>query len=440
MSDVIDQIRRTVMYEGYALYPYRPSIKNHLRWTFGVIFPRAYSDACHGTEPAMMQAQCLVLGGAATALRATVHFLHVIQRASHGPPVTAGGLRPTDQPSEVHTLLPSHAENTWQEAAELAVPVNQTLIAGLLAGPLKTPFAFPFQSEEDPVRAPALKRVRERQALEGSVELSAEPAGSGAFRVTLRVQNGSPLANPDRATREQAMLRAMVATHIVLRVHAGEFVSVIDPPPEHRSSACANIGCWPVLVGLPGDRSAMLAAPIILYDYPQLAPESPGDLFDATEMDEMLTLRLQTLTDGEREAMAETDARTRALLHRTDSLSGDQVLAMHGAIRGMHRALDNSTEALNPAADGTCRTQFRPGDQVRLRPRARADAFDSLLVGRSATIVAIERDFEDRLHLAVTIDDDPGAAEGRAGKIGHRFFFRPDEVEPVRPSGAGGSA
>ncbi|HEY4310268.1 MAG TPA: hypothetical protein VGN12_12530 [Pirellulales bacterium] len=75
--------------------------------------------------------------------------------------------------------------------------------------------------------------------------------------------------------------------------------------------------------------------------------------------------------------------------------------------------------------------ELRLGDRVRIRPRARADIFDMALAGKSATIDSIEQDFENRVYLALTIDDDPGADLGQARMIGHRFFFAPEEVEPV---------
>src|ERR1700722_436788 len=75
--------------------------------------------------------------------------------------------------------------------------------------------------------------------------------------------------------------------------------------------------------------------------------------------------------------------------------------------------------------------ELKPGDHVRLQPLGRADIFDIALEGKLATIVSIEQDFENRIHLAVTIDDDPGQDLGRDGKPGHRFFFGVEEVEPV---------
>jgi hypothetical protein len=177
-----------------------------------------------------------------------------------------------------------------------------------------------------------------------------------------------------------------------------------------------------VLVGDPGQTNAMLAAPIILYDYPQIAPESAADLFDGTEIDEILSLRVMTLSDDEKREVASLDERSAEMLRRTESMAREQLSRLHGTMRAPRKIetihIDNA--------------ELRVGDPVRLRPRrSGADAFDLVLRDKRATIVSIEQDYDKRLHIAVTINDDPGADIGAAGKIGHRFFFRPDEIEPL---------
>jgi hypothetical protein len=133
------------------------------------------------------------------------------------------------------------------------------------------------------------------------------------------------------------LLCSLVSTHTILGVREGEFVSFLDPPECWReaAAACRNIGTWPVLAGEEGQKDTMLSSPIILYDYPQVAPESPGDFFDGTEIDEMLTLRIMTLTDDEKCAMAAVDERAGALLARTEALALEQLLGLHGTVRGL---------------------------------------------------------------------------------------------------------
>jgi hypothetical protein len=203
----------------------------------------------------------------------------------------------------------------------------------------------------------------------------------------------------------------------MLRVEGGRFVSLADPPADWQAYAeqCQNVGAWPVLVGDPGRRDLVLASPIILSDYPTVAPESPGDLFDGTEIDEILTLRILTLGDSEKDEARHADDRARRLLDRTEALSRDEILALHGTLR-------RDTAMLTP---------LRPGQRVRLRPKGRADIFDLALQGQAATILSLEEDLEGRVYVTVTVDADPGQDLGRLGQPGHRFFFRPEDVEPL---------
>jgi len=198
---------------------------------------------------------------------------------------------------------------------------------------------------------------------------------------------------------------------------------------------CKNEGTWPVLVGdeETGDRSTMLSSPIILYDYPKIAPESPGELFDGTEIDEILTLRVMTMTDAEKEEMRQTDGRARQILERTESLPEERLLKMHGVVRELRSFDDdffrNDRRLEVVEVNGV---QLRAGDRVKIRPKSRADILDIALQGKTAMIEAIEEDAEKRIHLAVVLDDDPGKDLGFMRQPGHRFFYTLDEVEPLR--------
>ena len=232
-------------------------------------------------------------------------------------------------------------------------------------------------------------------------------------------------------------MRTFASTHTVLHLQGGEFVSLMDPPPALDESArsCKNEGTWPVLVGdeKAGDRSTMLSSPIILYDYPKIAPESPGELFDGTEIDEILTLRVLTMTDAEKEEMRESDERARQILERTESLPQEQLLKMHGVVRELRSFDDdffcNDRRLAVVEVNGV---QLRAGDRVKIRPKSRADIMDIALEGKTAMIETIEEDAEKRIHLALVLDDDPGKDLGLMRQPGHRFFYGPDEVEPLR--------
>jgi hypothetical protein len=341
--EVLDKIVKSVLYEGYMLYPYRrSSLKNKHRWNFGVVYPA-------GCEPSDMQTECLLEGGPHDDVVVEVRFLQL------------------------------HEQDSWQEVTERTVSV-------ISAGS----YAFDFDG------------------LKGEVCIDRESVQEGLERVRVRISNRSAW---DRGF--DCLMQSLVSTHTILTSSSGRFVSLLDPPDRFRDAVanCHNQGTWPVLVGEKADRGCMLSSPIILYDYPRVADESPGDLFDCTEIDEILTLRILTLTDKEKEEMRQSGERERRLLERAESLSPDDLLKLHGTMR-----------------DGT---GFKPGDRVRLRPKSGGDVFDVVLAGRVAIIESIEQDFENRVHVAVVIEDDPGKDLGFMRQPGHRFFFSVDELEAV---------
>ena len=247
------------------------------------------------------------------------------------------------------------------------------------------------------------------------------------------------------------MLQAFVSAHMLVGVNGGDFVSLLDTPEPLREAVaqCKNVGVFPVLVGAPGQRDIMLCSPIILYDYPQIAPESVGDYFDGTEMDEMLALRVLTLTEEEKAEMLNVDDRARRILERTEALPQDFLMKVHGVIRGLRPVSENSEVAQrevdlvplgewNPLADKVAPenvrvfgAELKVGSRVRLWPQRKADIMDMALEGKVAVIEAIEQDFEDNIQLAVVVDDDPGREFGMMRQPGHRFFFSVEEVEPI---------
>ena len=227
----------------------------------------------------------------------------------------------------------------WQEASECGVPFPGSCLAELTAAPAARRFGFPAERKIEHLPDAAGVIVRTQAALEGSVEVSAEELQDGLFLIRVRIANLTGLDGQYRDNREYALPRSFASTHSVLTVEDGEFISALDPPAEFREAVagCRNIGTWPVLVGTEGQRDTMLSSPIILYDYPQIAPESPGDLFDGTEIDEILTLRIMTMTDEEKREMRGVDDRARRILERTEDLPEEHFMKLHGALRGLSR-------------------------------------------------------------------------------------------------------
>jgi hypothetical protein len=325
----VESVVQAVLYEGYMLYPYRPSsVKNRQRWTFGGVYPRAYSQAS-GSDPWLMQSEFLIRGDARTRIGVRPGFLQVIERVVLEAPVASydGAPAPVGQISrEVLRLdIDDRRYYPWQEAAERHIRIPEIVLGELLGAPRETAFSFDAGSELETLtdQTGAVRGALRRThcQLTGRVELAAERVVEGVYRVTNRILNETPLSEAKTLKRDAASLYALVSCHTVLTVKGGECVSSIDPPAglEAAAALCKNIGAWPVLVGDEVRPDTMLASPIILYDYPQIAPESTGELFDSTEIDEILTLRILTMTDDEKREMVGTDERARALLARTES-------------------------------------------------------------------------------------------------------------------------
>jgi hypothetical protein len=290
----VEQIADAILYEGYILYPYRASaLKNGQRWNFGVLYPPSYASAQRGSDASTFQCECLARGG---DLAVTVRFLQLVTR------------------------------DRWQEAIAREIKTD---------APGTQSFVFPAREDRDESGI-----VRRQEQVEGSIDVSFGAARNGWSRVSVRISNTGAFDVPaaDAAAwpaRETALGRSMVSTHVILRVHRGEFASLLDPPQELRelSAECSNVGLWPVLAGEAAPADTMLASPIILYDYPQIAAQSAGALFDGTEIDEILSLRILTLTDDEKREMRETDPQARQLLERTEALDPEQWMQLHGVMR-----------------------------------------------------------------------------------------------------------
>jgi hypothetical protein len=328
--DAAKKIAETVLYEGYILWPYRRSAKkNQQRWTFGGVYPRAYSEARGEDDPWLMQTQCLVSGEENSTIEVRVRFLHVTERKV--------GRKRGDALEFVDDLrVGGELYLSWDEAFEREIAVGRFEISDLLESSMRVGIDIPGGSREEPLVEPGGELVgavvRGWRTVCGTVEVEAETLQEGVFRVTVGIINTTPWEGQDR---ESTLRQTFASTHTALEVEGGEFVSLMDPPEEFREAVrgCETLKTWPVLVGEEGDRRMLLSSPIILYDYPQIAPESPGDLFDGGEIDQLLVLNILSLTEEEKEEMRASDPRTREILERTESLSNEELMNLHGAVR-----------------------------------------------------------------------------------------------------------
>ncbi|HEV7842914.1 MAG TPA: hypothetical protein VGO69_04415 [Pyrinomonadaceae bacterium] len=353
---LVERIANAVLYEGYILYPYRPSaVKNQQRWNFGALCPQSYSQAQSGTEAWTMQTQCLVQESGNATLDVKVRFLHLLARevcvlnadcglriADCNDSQLQSSLSDSDLSVVASLEVNGQLIQTWQEAREREVELPSLNLSETVEQPRRVMFTFQPSREIEPLRDEGSGQVigivnRTQQAVEGAVEVTAERVGEELLKITVRILNLTPLSDAAQKSRDDALMRSLVSTHTILNVRKGEFISSLDPPEAAReiAAACQNKGTYPVLVGEEGERGCMLSSPIILYDYPQIAPESAGDLFDGTEIDEILTLRIMTLTEEEKHEMRGADERARQILERTETLPLEQLMKMHGAMRSV---------------------------------------------------------------------------------------------------------
>ena len=250
-----------------------------------------------------------------------VRFLHVLERST----------------GERTPVVPA-----WQEATEREL-LYQAELLELLEQPRRESFFVPASRTVEPQPIPSGESgsvvVRQHESITGEVELAAQYVGEGLVRVAVCVRNLTPLAEASQNNREAALLHTLVSTHAILQVRDGAFVSLTDPPEAYRAAAaqCRNVGAWPVLAGEPGATDTLLCSPIILYDYPQVAPESPGDLFDATEIDEILTLTILHLDRGRKTAMSRPTTEPGCCWSEPRALARDQLLGLHGTMRNLQR-------------------------------------------------------------------------------------------------------
>lgn len=452
------------LYEGYVLYPYRASsAKNQVRWQFGVLAPPAWA-AAEGSERSRLRTECIVDPGAGPQLTVRVRFLHVQRRLVEAR--AGDGFEPVDS-----LVVGDVRWVPWDEAAERVVDLGSVVLPPAPVEVVEVPFAFEAGSatEEllDSDGAVLGRVVRTWEAACGLVRVEASWAEgfTPLVKVAVEVANTSPWTG-EAADRDTALARSLLGVHTLMGVDDGRFVSSLDPPVDavDAVAGCTNEGSFPVLVGDPsGGPDVVLSSPITLYDHPVIAPESEGDFHDSTEIDEILALRVLTLTDDEKAEARGTDARSAAIVDRCDNLPPEVWERMHGAIRALDptgdlaamtpgllpvepgpEATDPTDAAAKPWMDPEVDASFDPwsdsvrvndvdvakGTKVILRPNRRSDAHDLFLAGMDATVTGVFHDLDGIVQVAVSVDDDPATEE--LAWQGRYLFFFPDEIE-IRP-------
>lgn len=295
--DMARTVADAVLFEGYLLYPYRASaVKNRMRWQFGVLAP----NTADCSEPWYAQTECLVEVGEKPALEIRVRCLQLRTR---------------------------HEGSSWDEGVVQEVPVCLDRLDENGEFPFELPGGTDVDGEVTWHRSPVSGVVR--------VDVEDLSDGHDLRRVRVVVENRTSWEGDATACRDEMLRRSLVSTHTMLAVRGGAFVSLLDPPDRASGAAkaCRNLNTWSVLVGEPGRRDVLLSSPIILYDHPAVSPHSQGDLFDAAEIDELLTLCTMTLTESEKREARATDPRAAEIIDRTENLSNEAIERMHGTMR-----------------------------------------------------------------------------------------------------------
>ncbi|MFD3523203.1 hypothetical protein [Streptomyces sp. NPDC058653] len=464
--DHVRTIADAVLYEGYLLYPYRASShKNRSRWQFGVLGPPDAAPGSFAEDPGM-ETQCLLTvpdeasaAGAEVTVRLRFLQLQVreVQRLDED-----GGHTPVAALDVAGVPVLS-----WDEAVECELDLGAVPLKGD-GGSTEEAHTVAGGEEAEPLtdaHGVAVGRVvRRREPLTARVR-TRTTRDDGFLRLSVSVEN----EHPGTATDKDAAIRAsLIGAHLLLQAHGAEFVSLREPPDGAAPAAarCRQRRCWPVLAGAKGSTDTVLGAPIILYDHPEIAEQSPGALFDSTEIDEILTLRVMTMTEGEKAEARATDPRAREIIDRCDTMSASDLQRLHGLLRDPHGpapgdgadagdpladlrdaeppAFDTggapwwdpaADAAVSPASDSVVieGVPVTKGSLVRVHPSRRADAQDLFFAGRVARVTAVLSDVDGGVHVALVLVDDPAA--DLHDWYGRYFYFAPDELEPL-PAGA----
>lgn len=381
-SEKAKKIADAILYEGYLLYPYRASaLKNRRRFNFGVLNPLAdfgFQVLANAPETAEISIQ--------------IRFLHLRTRQIYDA---------NQNKIERWESASGEISQTWQEAIEREIDCK----ISARDDNVKKQFAFTAEQSETILSDDKTKIVRRIESLRGEIEIKSEKRGEDLFCLTVKITNQNEKGG------DSDLARSFVSTHALLRIETGEFVSLLEFPENRRGEIgkLKQNGLFPVLI----EQNEMLASPIILYDFPRVAPESDGDFCDATEIDELLILRILTMTESEKREAAQLDERARKILAQAET---SELANLHGAWRDVE---------IHEKAGG----ELKVNQKVVLKPKPRGDVFDLILAGKQATIARVETDFEGKTHVVVTVDDDDGKDSSGQKNVGHQFFFDPSEVE-----------
>ena len=440
-----------VLYEGYLLYPYRASSqKNQSRWQFGILGPPGAAEAGAGEEPGMF-ADCLLSPGPQAEVEVHLRFLQLQSRTAEEAD-DGGHFSPVAELAVGRSRWLS-----WDEAVEREITLGPFAVEQLRRGdgPLVLPVDIPAGEDVEDLRDDAGRLagrlVRRRRALHGEVGVSAAAVSDGLIRLRVSVTNTAEPAE-DPGNRQDAIAASFIGAHLLLDLRDADFLSLLDPPgwAKDAAAACTQHRCWPVLAGPEGQTDVLLVSPIILYDHPAVAPESSVALFDSTEIDEILTLRVLTLTDEEKAEARATDPRAAAIIDQCEAMSPEELQQLHGILRNPRAeefpdtpdrltATGGESPWWTPESEALVQPHMDAvlingvpvarGSRVRVNPSRRADAQDLFFAGQTGRVTSVHFDVDGSTHVGLVLEQDP-AADLHEG-YGRSFYYAPEELEPL---------
>ena len=439
-----------VLYEGYLLYPYRASSqKNQARWQFGILGPPGAAEAGAGEEPGMF-ADCLLSPGPQAEVEIHLRFLQLQTRTAEKAD-DAGRFGPVAE-----LAVGASRWLSWDEAIEQEITLGPFPVAQLAEEALLLPVEVPAGEEieelGDSTGRAAGRLVRRRHALRGEIRLDSTGPPRGLQRLRISVANtAEPLTEP--GNRQDAIAGSFIGAHVLLSLQDADFLSLLDPPvwAQDAAAVCSQHRCWPVLAGPEGQTDVLLVSPIILYDHPAVAPESPVTLYDSTEIDEILTLRVLTLTEEEKSEARATDPRAAAIIDHCEAMSPEELQQLHGILRDPHATdfpepggsltgtgeeppawwTPESEALVQPSTDAVLinGVPVARGSRVRVNPSRRADAQDLFFAGQTGRVTSVHFDVDGSTHVGLVLEKDP-AADLHEG-YGRSFYYAPEELEPL---------
>lgn len=342
-DSILESLTSTLLYEGYSLFPYhRNAIKNQKPIPFGVVYPSAYNQFNVHAHCEMIT-DCVLNSTKDSTLNINVRFLHLIKTEVFENK-KEGNIADNFVP--VYDLYQGNSlyQSGWQ-TIERTIPIHNFLPATNEAKEKSISFSFEEEIKEENIyddqKVILGKKIASILPVNGNILVKLIPVENiaDAFRVLVIINNTTPIENAGDISRDEIFRQSFLSTNTILKVENGEFISSQDPPAVWTDAVAAssNKDTWPILIDK--GNTTFLSSPIIVYDYPEINPKSKGDLFDSLEIEEALMLHFSVMSDEEKEKIATSDEKLRAMLDKVSQVTPDEIISLHGGFSNVSHPL-----------------------------------------------------------------------------------------------------